>query len=495
MRTAALLGTLILLALAGCAAPAVPGESPSAADAGAGSTPSERAGTDAATRAADPPPDPEADALGWEGGYWHNATLSVDSDDGLNDTELAAVVDRAKARVEHVRGLEFDGSVNVTVTRRSNFSSSALRDGSESAALRRFDNAKFEALFLIGGETDSIETQDRSRNASVGGYYDPGEDAMVLISDAATPTLESEQTLAHELVHALQDQHFDLGGGDRAGSRDAYNGRNGLIEGDPTAVHQAYMDRCGAAWSCIEAPAEGGDGAGDGPSSLHLGVYLLEFFPYSDGPTLVEALREDGGWARVNRAYEAPPGSAREVIYPARYGDFEPDTVGLTDDLRAGWQRVTPPGRADHARLGQSALTAMLGYTLYDDYNGSAVVAMDDLLNLGEDGVDATDPIDYDLAPIRGWTGDRLHVYHRDGELAYRWRLTWDSPAAAREFASAYRAVLTHWGGRAVEDGRWSVPADSPFTGAYHVTVRGEAVTVGHAPSPAALADVDPAAR
>jgi hypothetical protein len=67
----------------------------------------------------DPPPEPETDRLGWEDGYWHNETLDVDPTDGLNRSELDAVVARGKARVEAIRGLEFEKPVNVRIIDRA----------------------------------------------------------------------------------------------------------------------------------------------------------------------------------------------------------------------------------------------------------------------------------------------------------------------------------------------------------------------------------------
>ena len=482
MRLAPLLAVALLVALAGCGFLGVGGD---------GSAPN---GTDS-TPAGTPPPAPETDVIGWEDGYWHNSSVAANNSDGLNASERAAVTARAKARVEYVRGLEFDGNVSVSVISRENFS--AASGGNTSEALRDFDNAKFEALMLIGGGTDSIETQEDSLNASVAGYYSPDRDAIVIVSDSPTPTFQGERTLAHELVHALQDQHFALGDQEAATSRDAHNGRNGLIEGDPQSVQFDYLDRCGEEWSCIQAPESDGEGGASNASTPNLGVYLLQFFPYSDGPGFVASLRDGDDWSAVNAAYESPPGSATEVIYPERYGNFQPREATLTDDLRGGWERVRPPNRPDHGRLGQSGLAAMFAYTLYDDYNRSAVVDPRTFLNTGPTGmsINETDPINYDIPPVRGWTGDRFHAYADGDELAYRWRLTWESNAAAQRFASEYRGLLQHWGGEATGDGHWRLPADSPFAGRMHVAVNGDTVTLAHADTSGDLADVAPAAR
>jgi len=62
------------------------------------------------------------------------------------------------------------------------------------------------------------------------GYYSPSRGEIVVVSESETPRLDGEGTLAHELVHALQDQHFDLAA-DPVRTRDAHQGRNGLVEG------------------------------------------------------------------------------------------------------------------------------------------------------------------------------------------------------------------------------------------------------------------------
>ncbi len=438
-------------------------------------------------------PDPESDGLGWEDGYWHDDPVPVNATDGLNESEREAVIARAMARVEVVRDMEFGDPVNVSVVNRSSYSQE-FGDGETGEALRTFDNAKFEALYLIGNDEDSIETQNRNRNQTVAGFYSPAREAIVVVSDSKSPNLDGERTLAHELVHALQDQHFDLNTSETPRTRDAYNGRNGLVEGDARAVELEYMDRCETNWSCLpEQPATGGAGD-DGEPSIHLGVYVLSYFPYGDGVGYVSHLRDGSDWSAVNDAFDDPPSTSAAVIDPERYGSFEPEAVDLDDRARGGWERVRPDSRPDHAVLGQSGLTAMFAYTLYDEYNQSAVVEPGEFLNQDLAGVNETDPFNYALETTRGWQGDRMHVYERDGERAYVWRLTWESPSDAERFADGYRDLLAHWGGEAAGDGVWIVSEDSPFDGAVSLDVEGDTVTIVGAPGESALGDVRPGA-
>ncbi|MFB6224046.1 MAG: Hvo_1808 family surface protein, partial [Haloarcula sp.] len=251
-----------VLLLAGCQAPGLP---PGQTEPGSGDVaPSEPAvdlGSNGSVPAA-----PEADRLGYENGYWYNESLSVTTDDGLNESERAAVVARTMARVERIRGLEFEDSVPVSVISRAEYRNSTGGEAGES--LRRFDNTKFEALFFIGEKRDSIAVQNSNRGESVLGYYSSQRSEIVIVSDSETPTI-NRGTLAHELVHALQDQHFGLESD--AQTRDEIQGRNGLIEGDAVAVRQEYTQRCGDDLECIDRPETSGGGGGD----RHFGISFM----------------------------------------------------------------------------------------------------------------------------------------------------------------------------------------------------------------------------
>jgi hypothetical protein len=432
----------------------------------------------------EPRADPETDPLGWENGYWYDDPVAVNATDGLNASEREAVVARAMARVEKIRRLEFNRTVNVSVVRRGNYSPDG---GPTDPGLRTFDNAKFEAAFLVGEDEDSIDTQQSSRNRTTGGYYDTGSGEIVLVSDSETPTLRGEEVLAHELTHALQDQYFNLSVRD-ARFRDGYAARLGLIEGDASVVQAEYRRQCGEAWSCLDGPD--GAGAGAGAELEEYGIYLLEYFPYSDGATFVSALRAGENWSRVNDAYDAVPVTAQEIIDPSAYGRIEVRTVELADRTAGGWERVRPEGRPDYGRLGRSGLGAMFARTVYDDTNRTRLVSPLTLLNYDETGgINRTDPLNYDLEMTRGWAGDRLHVYQRGDDLAYVWRLAWESPAAADRFADAYRRLLAYWGGQRVAEEVWVID-EGPFADAFRVRVDGDTVTVTNAPTRAELDEV-----
>ncbi len=257
--------------------------------------------------------DPGPDYQGWEDGYRFDDGISVDWSDGLNDSELDAVVSRAMARVEEIRELEFRENVSVEVVNRTTFEQREL-NRTVTPALRTFDNAKFEALFLVNETTDSISVQQGNSANSVRGYYSIERETIVLVAeDGETPHID-EFTLAHELVHALQDQHFNLSSYD-ARTRDARHAQDGLIEGDAAFVEYRYRSACADRWSGMCGPT----GDTNGGELTNFGVYLLTYFPYSDGPAFVRHLYDRGGWDAVNAAYENPPVSSEQVIHPGAY--------------------------------------------------------------------------------------------------------------------------------------------------------------------------------
>jgi hypothetical protein len=429
--------------------------------------------------------DPETDELGWEGGYWYNESLPVTDADGLNESERAMVVNRSMARVEYLRGIEFDKPVTVDVISRDTYQTEYAGGGNTSAALRTFDNAKFEALFLVGEDRDSLAVQQSNRGSNVLGFYSPSQDRIVVVSPSETPRIE-ETTLGHELVHALQFRNFDA----RFDSptRDRSNANNGLIEGEARFVDQQYGDRCGEAWDCASAGDAGGGGGGD----LHLGVYVMKYFPYSDGPGFVQSFYADGGWDAVGDLYADPAASSEQVAVPEKYGEDAPVDPTLRDRSTGDWERVTVDGRAPYGEVGVGGLTAMFAYPAYDDSRSGAVLSPQDFLNYDGGEVASSDPFDYTTVPVAGWDGERLWVYeHADGDLAYTWRLAWDSARDARQFADTYRDLLDYWGGERVRDGVWRIPeSESTFADAFRLTVDDDRVTIVNAPTVDQLDDV-----
>ena len=375
---------------------------------------------------------PDGDRLGVVDGYAADADLAVDASDGLNDSELDAVVARTMARVELLRGLAFEETVPVDVISRQEYLNGSSRDTVVDSPAERAREQRYEAAMLVG----------------------------------ETPTVD-RGTLAHELVHALQDQRLSLLGG-----ADGYDERiagTGVVEGDASYVEQRYEARCGAEWDCI-APPEGG--GAEPIADRDLGLYLTIYAPYSEGPEFVHRVHGRGGWTAVNDLYVRPPASSEQLIHPGAYPEDRPARLIVPDRSTAAFDR------ARGGTVGEATLFAMLWQQRAID-RGSL----------------RTDPgpysaYNYSHPATEGWAGDRLVPYFGSDGDGYVWKTRWETERDARQFATAYRGLLADsLNATAAGDGVYRV-ADGPFADAFRVTREGRTVRIVNAPTVDALDEV-----
>lgn len=433
----------------------------------------------------DPPPDPETDRIGWEDGYWHNETIAVDPSDGLNRSELEMVVARGKARVEAIRGLEFDRSVPVRIIDRAEFRNESTNrsDPSENQSLHQ--DVKFEALFFVGEGKSAVSQQEENRASGVLGYYDPGNHSITIVSDSGPPLQMDEVTLAQELFHAVQEEYFTVS--ERTSSTEEERNANlGLIEGDGNYVDYVYEQRYSE-----DLVLPSGTGGAGGGGDRHIGLFALRYQAYSDGPPFVAGLREESGWAGVNDAYDAMPESSEQTIHPEKYRVDSPTNVTIEDRSSEGWWVPDQgDGNVDHAAFGEAGLYTMLWYPSYAETTETGTRT--DVVIPYRHFFDAEDPLDaynYSHPASAGWEGDRMLPYVRadsaeTDETGYVWKIEWESRTDATEFVRAYEELLAHHGGTTV-DGTEQVYRiqEGPFADAFAVRQDGTTVTIVNAPT------------
>lgn len=430
--------------------------------------------------------DPADDPLGWEAGYWYDEPVAIEDPDALSDAELEALVARTAARVEALRCLEFESLPSVATLNASEMADRqtvALRN--QSAAATKFDDARLEAGLLVGTEVDPVEARLATRSAAVRAAYEHANGTVALLDADGAGTSVDEATLAHELVHALQDQHHDLSRFD-AQRTDRELAESGLLEGDAVLVERRFEARCGDGWNqtCLEAPSPESDG--DASTALNLLLYQ----PYNDGPEFVQGIYADGGWAMVDLRYDRPPRSSYEVLFPAtaeRAGEF--DVANATTDASTpaerGWQRVRPPNQPDHDVVGPGAIAAAL---LAPTFEGQpdALYDAETIRRSGRIGARGGDRYDYRLDAVEGWRGDRLVAFENDGgQTGTVWRSEWASAEDAREFRSRYVELLSVRGAEPADgyQGTYRFGERSAYDGAVYVVARDDAVVVVHGPS------------
>ena len=472
-------GLAALLVVAGCSAPAIEPPTASAPSGGGEAVAAPNDGFD----------DPDSDVLGWEDGYWYNESVSVDQSDGLSDEELRAYVARAMARVEYIRGAEFREPVPVSVLSREEYRnrSGGSSGSGEQSDYQRWNDQVWEALFVTGESQDSGTAISDTRSAAVAGFYAPRDDEIKVITDTPeSPTIDNA-TLVHELVHALQDQQYDLSkpkyGGD---TQDEQLAVDGLVEGDANYVERRYAQRCGAAWDCVATPESAGGGGGGGGGGPNLGILLTIFQPYSDGPVYISDLVDRGGWATVDEEFETPPASTEQLIHRT---DEEPVPIEYRDRARNGWETFPDQGVEGADTVGEASMYVMFWYQART--TGADTIDPRSL----SDTEGPYDTYNYDAEPSAGWGNDRLYPYQQDSgsnaEYGYVWVTEWDSEADAREFRRAYRAILDAQDAEQRAENTYVI-TDGEFEDAFRVTRSGTRVTIVNGPTADDLGDIRP---
>ncbi|PSQ41654.1 hypothetical protein BRD10_00090 [Halobacteriales archaeon SW_12_71_31] len=448
----------------------------------------------------DAPPDPEEDVLGWENGVWYNESIDVTPSDGYDRTEIERIVSRSMARVERVRGLEFEETPNVELITRDEYR--AFTDGiygnltDTTTKQRLHQNTKFEALFLVG-EDDSYFADFVANQGSVASAFHVNEDipeygfeegdiGVVVSSDGRATELQ-ESTLGHELLHFVQNNRFDNSQFSGGPTEEAANVNTSLVEGDATWVGQTYGERCGDEWDCLPSSESGQS------TFANFGLVLYGLGPYSNTATLFEHVREEGGVEAMNALYENPPESTEQFLHPDEYPDDEPVDVSYEDRSGDAWEMQTFEDGVDYATFGEAGIFTML---YYPSYNTRSRVEIDPRHIF--DGAQGNTYVRFDFVhpASTGWDGDKLFVYTNassaeTNETGYVWKTVWESPDEAAEFADAYTTILREYGD-AVADRQdtYRVPEGSPFEDAFYVEVSGDTVTIVNAPTVGALAEV-----
>jgi hypothetical protein len=176
--------------------------------------------------------------------------------------------------------------------------------------------ARLRALGLVSGDVDLLEASDDLSDAGTLAYYDPDEERIVVRGTEITAHLRV--TLVHELVHALQDQRFDIGSGrlGLATGADAGTAFRAVVEGDAERIEDEYLvtlsDRDREEY--LEEDDDGRAAALGDLGGVPAVMIAVQAAPYYLGKPFVLALAADGGDRAVDAALRDPPPSLEDLF-------------------------------------------------------------------------------------------------------------------------------------------------------------------------------------
>jgi hypothetical protein len=328
----------------------------------------------------------------------------------------ASPLEPAMKAVESIRGRKFVTEVkNITIDRSK--LAPHLKEQMERSTPYPMDDwaTILRALQLVDLEPEKIlPNLITLYESQVLAFYDPHSHTYYSIKqlpnlpelEGIDPKLMEETVMIHELVHALQDQHFALAAREKALLRDtdANLAYHAVLEGEATLVMIAHMlkksnvdfdeiVRDDAMLGMMTAAVQSGQlTAGGAPP------YFAEMlkFPYLEGLKFAIAAYRRGGWRELDKLHENPPRTSREILHPDEYfsGTFKPRV--FKHDL--------PKDAIATEHLGEFHWRFLVGE-----------------------------------ANAAGWVDDRVTVY-RDGRVDVS--TEWENEERATKFAAAYEKKL-----------------------------------------------------
>ncbi|HEY6554144.1 MAG TPA: hypothetical protein VI669_12370, partial [Vicinamibacteria bacterium] len=311
--------------------------------------------------------------------------------------------------VAEAGGIPFKADVPVDFMSRTELAKylREVFDAEYPVARARADERLLTAFGLLEPGLDLRALRARVLEENIAGFYDdrPGHRKLFAVSSDRRMSPANQIILAHELRHALQDQHLDL----RAQLPDSisdFDDRRlawvSLLEGDATLVMERFLLRrlpgaAGAA-GLLGASMPTPDVPGAPPVVRDQLVR-----PYFVGRDLVSAIVARSGWEGVAAAWREPPQSTEQVLHLEKFVLREPPRPVDVASSPAGGRLVA-----------EGVLGELLIQTLVDGA----------------------------VAPAEGWGGDRYAVWDVAGRTLLIWRSVWDSETDAREFRIALQERL-----------------------------------------------------
>jgi len=369
-------------------------------------------------------------------------TNSVVQNGAVNETKTQEI----EAGIQRFRGLNFTAPVPLVLK---------TRDQALEMMRKEIARDHTEDEIRIGGLTGAMtgvypsgmdlksETMKLLRS-QIAGFYDPHEKQMVLVQGAIDATLWSsaaslithrdlvgEMLLAHELTHALQDQHFGIEQMiDRVKDNDDRDlALKAVAEGDATLAGYGYV-----VGNLDDASIDSIVGRMDDlprtfaaqSADVPMGLSAPMIFQYADGVRFVADAYRRGGWTAVDAIYADPPRATLQVMYPELYFEHRAQLVDV--DLNGYQSALKDWAKVDDDTYGAMLIKLIIQRNLQQNLQGAASAE-----------VTADVP---EAAVAERWSGDRMIVLQKNQALTVLWIVAFQDHETAARFGQTYTLIL-----------------------------------------------------
>jgi hypothetical protein len=327
------------------------------------------------------------------------------------------LVSEITSSVALLRGLPVKQPVRFRVMDRTQLRAYLDRELNEEMPPEYLANYEF-ALKVIGAipdRTDLRKTIMSLLSEQVAGMYDRKTKLLYVIKDFDMNRALGKIILAHEICHALQDQHFNLSAMPLTArdNDDLSIAAASVIEGDATLVMMDYAREVFTGrdiFTLVDIFSVDQSVLNRAPEFLR--QHLT--FPYLAGSEFMQTLMVSGPDLR-DRVFRQLPVSSTQIIHPEKYYSADRDDPtsftlpDLSPVLGTSWTRAL------QSVMGEFQIRETFGYWRQWEIGAEAAA---------------------------GWDGDRYALYRRGDSYLFVWASAWATTEDAEDFAARFGELL-----------------------------------------------------
>jgi hypothetical protein len=252
-----------------------------------------------------------------------SATLPAATPLAPEAAEATPNLEEIQGQVSTVRGLYPTGPLDRQLLPPEELGARVEQDFlDEYSAEQAADDVRVLSLFgLVEPAFDLRDFHLDFYQEQVAGYYDTEVERMYVVGSHWGGA--ERLTYAHEYVHALQDQTYDLEDGlgynDEGCERDPERcaAISALIEGDATLAEEQWWQAYSTQQDYEDLLAMLESYRGEVFDSAPAYIRQDFLFPYDQGLAFVRSLFRQWGWAAVDSAYLDPPTTTEQILHPS----------------------------------------------------------------------------------------------------------------------------------------------------------------------------------